>query len=174
MNKINSKFFGYFFPICLILILSFSRIVPHPPNFTPVLAVGIFSGFYFRNLFLGTLIVIFSMFIGDLFLGFHSTMFFTYISLTVAVVIGFLIKKLKFKEILISGVVGSLLFFLITNFGVWILSGMYENNLNGLLQSYLLAIPFFHNTLISTLIYLFVFKLFFNFTVKKKIISFPV
>ena len=81
MNNITKDIKNYFFPVCLILILSFSRLIPHPWNFTPVLATGIFAGFYFKQFYFGVCIVIFSMFIGDLFLGFHSTMFFTYISL---------------------------------------------------------------------------------------------
>ena len=157
------------FPISLIFILALSRLIPHPYNFTPVLAVGIFSGFYFKQIYLSFFVVIFSMFIGDLFLGFHSTMFFTYISLVVAVLIGFYIKRFSFTEILFSGLVSSFGFFIITNFGAWLTLEMYEKNLTGLLQSYVLAIPFFHNTLISTLIYLVVLKLLFNFIVKKKV-----
>ena len=157
------------FPISLIFILALSRLIPHPYNFTPVIAVGVFSGFYFKQIYLGFFVVIFSMFIGDLFLGFHSTMFFTYISLVVAVLIGFYIKRFSFTEILFSGLVSSFGFFIITNFGAWITLEMYEKNLTGLLQSYVLAIPFFHNTLISTLIYLVVLKLLFNFIVKKKV-----
>ncbi len=109
------------------------------------------------------------MFIGDLFLGFHSTMFFTYISLVVAVLIGLYIKRFNFTEILFSGLASSFGFFIITNFGAWLTLEMYEKNLTGLLQSYILAIPFFHSTLISTLLYLVVLKLLFNFTVKKKV-----
>ena len=81
------------FPISLILILTLSRLIPHPYNFTPVLAVGVFSGFYFKQIYLSFFVVVFSMFISDLFLGFHSTMFFTYISLVIAVLIGFYISK---------------------------------------------------------------------------------
>ena len=157
------------FPISLIFILALSRLIPHPWNFTPVLAIGLFSGFYFKQIYLSFFVVIFSMFIGDLFLGFHSTMFFTYISLVVAVLIGFYIKRFSFTEILFSGLVSSFGFFIITNFGALIILEMYEKNLTGLLQSYVLAIPFFHNTLISTLIYLVVLKLLFNFIVKKKV-----
>ena len=157
------------FPISLIFILALSRLIPHPYNFTPVLAVGVFSGFYFKQIYLSFFVVIFSMFIGDLFLGFHSTMFFTYISLVVAVLIGLYIKRFNFTEILFSGLASSLCFFIITNFGAWLTLEMYEKNLTGLLQSYVLAIPFFHNTLISTLLYLVVLKLLFNFIVKKKV-----
>ena len=169
MNKLNKNLKNYFLPICLILVLSFSRVIPHPWNFTPILAVGIFSGFYFKQIYLSFFVVIFSMFIGDLFLGFHSTMFFTYISLVVAVLIGLYIKRFNFTEILFSGLASSLGFFIITNFGAWLTLEMYEKNLTGLLQSYVLAIPFFHNTLISTLLYLVVLKLLFNFIVRKKV-----
>ena len=157
------------FPISLIFILALSRLIPHPWNFTPVLAIGLFSGFYFKQIYLSFFVVIFSMFIGDLFLGFHSTMFFTYISLAVAVLIGLYIKRFSFAEILLGGLSSSLAFFIITNFGAWLTLEMYEKNLSGLLQSYVLAIPFFHNTLISTLLYLFVLKFLFIFTVKKKV-----
>ena len=167
MNKHTKEFQSYTIPICLILILSLSRLIPHPSNFTPMLAVGIFSGFYFRNFLLGVLIVIFSMFLGDLYLGFHETMFFTYISLAVAVVFGLLIKRLKFTEILFSGLASSVCFFTITNFGAWLTLAMYEKNFSGLLQSYAMATPFFHNTLISTFLYLIVLKLIFDLAIKK-------
>ena len=168
MNKLSKNFQSYFLPIFLILILSFSRIIPHPSNFTPILAVGVFSGFYFRNFLLGALIVIFSMFLGDLYLGFHGMMFFTYISLAISVALGFLIKHLKFTEILFSGLASSACFFLVTNFGAWLVLDMYEKNLAGLLQSYVFAFPFFHNTLISTLLYLLLFKVLFKYFINKK------
>ena len=151
-------FKNYILPVSLILILSFSRIIPHPWNFTPVLAVGIFSGFYFKKFFVSFFIVIVSMFLGDLYLGFHSTMFFTYVSLAIAVGFGLCIKNFKFNEILWSGLASSAGFFLVTNFGVWITLEMYEKNLAGLVNAYVMAVPFFHNTLISTLLYLFLIK----------------
>ena len=172
MNKMNKNLKNYFLPICLIIVLSFSRLIPHPWNFTPVLAMGIFSGFYFKNFILSSFIVVFSMFVGDLFLGFHSTMFFTYTSLIIAVVLGLLIKKFKFTEILFYGTASSVCFFLVTNFGAWLTLEMYEKSFAGLLQSYILAIPFFHNTLISTVLYLIILKLLFNLSIKKKIIKF--
>ena len=171
MKKLYKKYHNYFLPVCVILALSLSRIIPHPSNFTPILAVGIFSGFYFKNFISSFFIVICSMFIGDLYLGFHNTMFFTYASLALAVSIGIFIKHFKFNEILLSGLASSVLFFIITNFGVWALSGMYENSLSGLLQSYVMAIPFFHNTLISTFVFLYILKLLFDLSVKKKYIK---
>ena len=158
-------------PIGLILALSISRLIPHPSNFTPILAVGVFAGFYFRNFILSIFIVISSMFIGDLVIGFHSTMIFTYSSLILAVAIGLLIKKFNFKEILFSGLSSSVIFFAVTNFGSWLTLEMYEKNFSGLLQSYFMGIPFFHNTLISTLVYLIFLKLLLEFSIKKKLIN---
>ena len=171
MKKFNINFQNFYLPVALILILSFSRLIPHPWNFTPILATGIFSGFYFRKFYLSLFIVIFSMFLADLYLGFHNTMFFTYISLTVAVVLGIYIKHFKFNEILISGLLSSVFFFIITNFGAWLTLDMYEKNLSGLMSSYILAIPFFHNTLISTFLYLILLKLLFDFIIRRKIIK---
>jgi len=170
MNKLTKNFQGYLLPICLILILSFSRLIPHPWNFTPVLATGIFAGFYFKQFYLSLFIVILSMFIGDLFLGFHSLMFFTYVALAIAVLIGLYVKHFKFTEILYSGLASSVCFFIITNFGAWLTHGeMYAKSFSGLMQSYVMAIPFFQNTLISTFLYLLLFKLLFDLAVKKKI-----
>jgi len=140
-------------PVSLILVLSFSRLIPHPYNFTPILAVGVFGGFYFKNYILSLFIVIISMFVGDLVIGFHNTMFFTYSALAIATGIGMLIKKLNFKEIVLSGFASSVIFFLITNFGSWLTMAMYEKSFSGLLQSYIMGIPFFHNTLIATMLF---------------------
>ena len=108
------------------------------------------------------------MFLGDLYLGFHSTMLFTYFSLAIAVVIGLIVKKFKFSEILFSGLLSSAVFFIITNFGAWLTLEMYEKSFAGLLSSYVLAIPFFHNTMISTLLYLLLIKVLFEFFINKK------
>ena len=158
MKKFNKYIKKIYLPVLLILILSFSRLIPHPWNFSPILATGIFAGFYFRNFYLSLFIVIFSMFLGDLFLGFHNTMFFTYISLSAAVGLGIYIKSFKITEIAISGVISSIVFFLVTNFGAWLTLEIYEKSLSGLINSYVMAIPFFHNTLIGTFLYLIVLK----------------
>jgi len=169
MNNLFLVFKRNSFPIILVLMLTLARLLPHPPNFTPILAVGIFAGFYFKQFFLSSFIVILSMFIGDIYFGFHNTMFFTYISLATVVSLGLIIKKLGFTEIIFAGLLGSVCFFIISNFGVWFVSAIYEKNINGLIQCYIMAIPFFHKTLASTLLYLFVLKLLFELSVKKKL-----
>tara|TARA_B100000029_G_C16951396_1_gene732694 strand:- start:12 stop:536 length:525 start_codon:yes stop_codon:yes gene_type:complete len=167
MNNLNKNLNRLILPAVIIFALSLTRIIPHPSNFTPILAVGIFAGFYFKQFYLSFFVVIFSMFVGDLFLGFHDTMLFTYFSLGIVVLIGMYIKNLNLKETLVSSILSSVCFFLITNFGAWITLEMYEKSFSGLLQSYVMAIPFFHNTLISTIIYLIVLKFLYDLAVKK-------
>jgi len=171
MSKFKENKNGYIFVIFLILGLSMTRLIPHPWNFSPMLAAGVFSGFYFRQFYLSLFIVIFSMFIGDFFLGFHSTMLFTYSSLTITVLIGLYLKNLKFINILYSSVASSVFFFLITNFGAWLTHEIYVKNFYGLIESYIMAIPFFHNTLLSTFIYLFALKLLFELAEKREFLK---
>ena len=141
-------------PIGLILILAASRLIPHPPNFTPIIAVAIMSSYFFRNIYLSILTLIISMLIADVFIGFYKNMLFVYTSLIIITFIFFRIsKKIKYKNLYIFAFFGSLIFYLISNFGVWALDGLYEKNLNGLIECYILAIPFFGNTFLSTLIF---------------------
>ena len=148
------------FPISLILILAFARLIPHPWNFTPVIAVAILSGYFFKNIYLSFSILLISMLIADVFLGFYENMIFVYISLLLIAFVFFKIsKKINFKNLFIYSFAGSLIFFVISNFGVWILGSPgvdnlpYDKNLNGLIECYILAIPFFGNTFLSTVIF---------------------
>jgi len=156
------------FPIGLILLLTLFRLIPHPWNFTPIIAVAIMSSFLFRNIYLSLLVLTLSMFLADLFLGFYKDMFFTYASLFLITFVFFSIsKKINVKNLFIFGFFGSLIFYLISNFGVWMLSGMYEKSLNGLVTCYILAIPFFKNTLMSTIIFSYIAFFANNFYKKK-------
>ena len=157
------------FPIGLILVLVFARLIPHPPNFTPIIAVAIMSGYFFRNIYLSFAILLISMLLADAFIGFYNNMLFVYLSLFLIAFVFFKIsKKINFKNLFIYGFVGSVIFFIISNFGVWALGSpgvydiAYEKNLNGLVECYILAIPFFGNTFLSTVIFaypaIFVYK----------------
>tara|TARA_Y100000741_G_C17890620_1_gene410968 strand:+ start:15 stop:512 length:498 start_codon:yes stop_codon:yes gene_type:complete len=142
------------FPITLILILALSRLIPHPPNFTPIIAVAILSGYFFKNLYLSFLVLITSMIVADFFIGFYDNMLVTYMTL---IFISFTFYKvgsrLNYKNLFLFSLFGSLIFFIITNFGVWALGSLYEKNLKGLIECYILAIPFFGNTFLSTLVF---------------------
>ena len=147
-------------PISLILILAMARLIPHPPNFTPIIAVAIMSGYFFKNINLSFLTLVVAMLIGDLFIGFYENMIFVYASLLLITFVFYKISnKINFKSLFIYGFIGSLIFFIISNFGVWALGSpgvydiAYDKNFNGLLQCYILAIPFFGNTFLSTLIF---------------------
>ena len=143
-----------FFPISLVLILAFSRIIPHPPNFTPVITIAIMSGYLFRNIYLSIATLLISMLLSDAFIGFYKNMFFVYLSLIFIVYIFYKISsKINFKNLFIFSIFGSFIFYLISNYGVWYFGGLYEKDFNGLIKCYFLAIPFFKNTLISTIIF---------------------
>lgn len=141
-------------PLSLILILVFARLIPHLPNFTPIIAVAIMSGYFFRNMYVSFSVLLISMIIGDFFIGFYNNMVFVYLALLFISFVCFKKReKVNFKNLFIFGISGSLIFYLISNFGVWMLTDMYEKNLEGLIYCYFLAIPFFTNTLLSTIIF---------------------
>ena len=147
-------------PIGLILILALARLIPHPPNFTPVIAVAIMSGYFFKNVKISFVALLFGMLISDLFIGFYENLVFVYLSLILITYIFHKISiKINFKNLFAYGFAASLIFFVVSNFGVWALGSpgvydvAYDKNLSGLVQCYILAIPFFGNTLLSTLIF---------------------
>ena len=148
------------FPISLILILAFSRLIPHPPNFTPIIAVAIMSGYLFKNIYLSFAILLTSMILADSFIGFYNDMLFVYLSLfLIAYIFYKMSRKINLKNLFLYSLFGSLVFFAISNFGVWASGSLgvydipYEKNLKGLMECYILAIPFFKNTLLSTLFF---------------------
>ena len=141
-------------PISFILVLALARLIPHPPNFTPVIAVAIMSSYFFRYIYLSFATMIISMLIADFFIGFYGHMIFVYMSLLLITFTFFKTNwKINFKNLFIFGFIGSVIFFIISNFGVWAISSMYEKSFDGLVHCYFLAIPFFKNTFLSTLVF---------------------
>ena len=131
----------YLFCGFLVLIGVLFRFVPHAPNFTPMLTIALLSGMYIKNKF-GILVPILIMLLSDLFIGSHIMTPWVYGSVFIIFVIGRLIKKNNILNLLTCSVISSILFFIITNFGVWI-SGGYSYSLEGLIICYTMAIPFF-------------------------------
>ncbi|MEK7097206.1 MAG: DUF6580 family putative transport protein [Patescibacteria group bacterium] len=154
----------------IILLAVVTRLIPHAPNFAPIGGLALFSGANFKNK-TALLIPLSAMFISDIFLGFHKTMPFVYLSFIIIALIGGLIKTNKWQSLLKASLISSVLFFLITNFGVWATGSMYQKNLSGLIQSYVMGLPFFRNTIISDLFYSFSFfygyRFLSNFVFKK-------
>ena len=140
--------------IAIIIFAAFTRLIHHPPNFTPIIAIGLFGGAYFQDRRLAFLIPLITMIISDAFLGFHATMIFVYSSLIFVSMMGMSLKnRITLTNCTVITFGGSLLFFLVTNFGVWIMSGFYEKSIVGLLTCYSMALPFFHNTLAGSVVY---------------------
>ena len=133
----------------IFLTLAASRFIPHPPNFTSLIALGFYVPALLGLKFLPALII--SFIFTDFFIGFHETTFFTWGSI---ILIG--LGAQFFSSSTLSRISGALLgaciFFIVTNFGVWSL-GMYEYSFKGLILCYTLAIPFFGYSLISTFIF---------------------
>ena len=158
------------YPLILIAILIVARLIPHPPNFTPVIAVAIMSGLLFRNLYLSYGVLIAAMFLSDMLIGFYSNMFFVYLPLILISFYFFKITaKVNGRNLFIFGFLGSLIFFVLSNFGVWLTSDMYTKDINGLINCYILAIPFFKNTLASTIIFSYA-TFFANYYIQRKFI----
>jgi len=135
------------------------RLLPHPPNFTPIAAIALFGGVYLsrRN---ALLLPILAMVISDIFIGYYSAglMIFVYGSFLLCVILGFWLKKhKKWQTVLGSSLLAAFIFFFLTNFAVWIFTPWYAKSINGLVQCYLMALPFFRNTLVGNLFYVTVF-----------------
>jgi len=141
----------------LTLLLGMSRIIPHPPNFPPILAVGIFVPLLTGNWKSALPLTLGAMFIGDLYWGLHSYMAWTYVSVALVSLIA-----INFS-LLANCFIAPIVFFIITNFGVWT-SGYYGFTLEGLMACYIAAIPFFHMTLLGTLTYTLLFYLIYKST----------
>lgn len=136
-----------------IIILAISRIIPHPPNFTPILAMAVTMPMLTSDRYIGLLIPLLAMFVSDIFIGLHNTMIWVYMSFIAVTLTSYVfIKQFKFVNVLTMSLLSSLLFFIVTNFGVWT-SGYYGYTLSGLVACYVMAIPFFTNTVLSTLFY---------------------
>ncbi|KKQ26169.1 MAG: hypothetical protein US40_C0003G0021 [Candidatus Roizmanbacteria bacterium GW2011_GWC2_37_13] len=143
--------------MAIILLAVFARLIPHPPNFAPIGGLALFSGFHFKNK-IALLIPILAMLISDVFLGFHNTIVYVYLSFILTVLVGRLIKNNRWQSLVLASLFSSVLFFAVTNFGVWASPGsMYPKTLDGLWQSYIMGLPFFRNTLLSDFFYTFSF-----------------
>lgn len=147
----------------IVFIAAFSRILPHAPNFSIIGALALFSGAFFQNKYLRYVVPLTAMILSDIVIGFHSTMPFVYGSFILISFLGkYLSKELKVMRMVRFSILASLLFFMITNCGVWLTSTMYTKDLSGLMMSYYMGIPFFRNTLLSDLVYSF--TLFYGFS----------
>lgn len=143
------------FTSCVGIVLFF-RIIPHPPNFTPVIALSLYLPFIFGVWSVPFCILGFA--ITDYFIGFHSLLFWTWGALAFTGYTSKFCNKIYSRIVLTF--IGAITFFTISNFGVWISGTLYEISVQGLLKCYIMAIPFFTNTLLSTMFFAVIFELF--------------
>lgn len=144
----------------LIIIFSFiligivSRLIPHPPNFQAINAIALVGAAYFGSRGLSFAMVLSAVFLSDCLLGFHTTVSYVYVSFCLITLIGHQVKNtLSIGTISLASVSASLLFFFVTNFGVWMVDSLYPKTLAGLGFCYTAAIPFLLNQMVGDLTY---------------------
>ncbi len=136
--------------VILIFVAVVSRLVVHEWNFTAIGAVALSVGLLVRNRYLALATPILALVISDYFIGFYDHMAFIYLAYAMMTVVGiFYSSHIKLTQVISATLVGSALFFLMSNFSVWFFSGMYPKTFDGLWQCYMMAVPFFRNELVS-------------------------
>ena len=146
----NKIFLNYVFVLFgSIGALFLFRFLPHPPNFTPVIAMALYLPIFFGLWSIPFLLLAFA--ITDYFIGFHSLLIWTWGSLALVGLISIYGKNILSR--LFTTFLGAIIFFIISNLGVWYSGGLYDHTLEGLLKCYIMALPFFTNTLLSTIIF---------------------
>lgn len=151
----------------MVLLAALARLVPHPPNFTPIGALALFGAAHFRSTRAAFLVPLTAMFVSDLGLqvtttlglhtgwlaggtGFHKGMIVVYGTIVLIAALGLLLRQKKtVLTVAAATLASSILFFVITNFAVWAEGGLYPLTPEGLLLCYTAAIPFFHWTLLG-------------------------
>jgi len=138
----------------IIFALALFRLLPHWPNVSPVAAMALFGGACFADKRIAFIVPFAALFLSDLFLGLHSSMIFVYAGFALTVTIGFLLKsRVTVTNTAFAVVFASVVFFMLTNFGAWLMSGIYAKSAEGLMQAYIAGIPFFQNSLLGNLGY---------------------
>ena len=145
----------------MIVLAVASRLLPHPPNFAPITGIALFAASKINKKLVAFLLPLFCLFITDLILGLSWINLFVYLSFGLISMMGMLVKRVSILTVLGS----SLLFFIVSNFGVWLF--YYPLSLEGLVSCFTLAIPFFGNTLAGDLFYTAL--LFYSFSTIKKV-----
>jgi hypothetical protein len=137
-----------------IVVAAVLRLVPHPPNFTPIGAMALFSGAYLGRKALAFAAPLGALLLSDLVLGFYHGQTTVYFSVALIVMVGMVaLTRVSPIRVGAAALASSVLFFVITNFGMWLFSGFYPRTLAGLETCYVAAIPFFQNTVAGDLFY---------------------
>ena len=133
--------------ISFIIVAVLVRLFPHPPNVAPITAVALFAGTHFSRKHWAILMPILAMSVTDVFLGFSMITPIVYLAFVGVTALGFVLKKMNIGAVLLS----SLLFFVVTNLGVWFL--YYPLTPEGLMTCFTLALPFFGYAVVGDLFF---------------------
>ena len=136
-----------------LILVSLSRIIPHPPNFTPLLSAAIFLPFLINDKRIILSLPLLVLIITDFFLGSYTQMIWVYGSLFLVSIISVYFYIFSFKRLILLSIISPSLFFMISNFGVWLGSSIYSVDLQGLLLCYYMALPFLAMNMISTILF---------------------
>ncbi len=170
----------------LILLGAISRLIPHGYNFTPIAGIALIGGAYFHKKYLAVIVPILSLFISDFILNnyfyraffpdiegiifFSDYMIYTYLGTALIAGLGmlFLRQKVNAPRLLGSALAGTLLFFLVTNFGSWISNPIYPRSLSGVISSYAAGLPFLNGSLVGNLVFTFLLFTGYEYAVKRR------
>jgi hypothetical protein len=140
--------------LMIIIAAALIRILPHPPNVTPVAAMALFAGAYVSDRRLALLIPLAALLISDLVIGIHDTMLYVYVGMAITVFIGAMLRNRPTVLPAIAASFGaSAIFFLITNYGAWMGNPIYPQTMQGLMAAMTAGIPFFRNSVLGDLFF---------------------
>jgi hypothetical protein len=140
--------------ILMVLAAAFSRLIPHPWNFTAIGAMALFGGAYLPSKKLSVIVPFAALLLSDLVLGFHATMVYVYLAFGAIVLLGWALRARKSVfQVTTLSLVSSAIFFLVSNFGVWAMEGFYAPTWQGLVACYVAAIPFLDNQIYGDLFF---------------------
>lgn len=140
--------------IGIVILAIWSRLIPHPWNFTAIGAAALFGGAYLQSRSLSLAVPLLALLLSDLILGFHPTMVFVYAAFALIVMLGWTLKEKKTTARLATySLATSCLFFLISNFGVWAMEPLYTKDMAGLVTCFYAGIPFFTNQVLGDLFF---------------------
>ena len=155
--------------IFLTTLLILSRIIPHPPNFTPILAGIIFLPLIKRDIKFSVFVPLGAMLISDFIIGKHSLMLWTYGPIIILSLLSYYFTNANASRIASLAIASPAVFYLISNFGVWINSPMYTKDLSGLIQCYVNAVPFYASSAIACILFCSAFFLIYSLLINKRL-----
>jgi len=140
--------------LMIIIAAALIRVMPHPPNVTPIAAIALFAGAYLPDRRLALIVPLAALFLSDLLIGFHDTMVYVYAGMAITVFIGAAIsQRPTILPAIAASFSASVLFFLVTNYGAWVGSPLYPQTPEGLMTAMTAGIPFFRNSVLGDLFF---------------------